>query len=356
MYTQTITVVDTTAPTFTCPANIPPVNADAGGCTAVVSITTPTATDNCDATATVVGVRSDAQPLNAPFPTGVTTITWTATDSCGNSNIVPCVQTVTVNAVNELLLDVELGGGVMAAGPYTRCITVQLWNGSFSSEVSTDIEFNSGVMAAPVTVLVPCGSTAYTCITARDKKHTLRETITAGGPSLPTSGTKYAVNFTGGSKLIGGNLNDDRFIDILDFGIFTTQDLTAPGADTACGYVGRHADVDGDGAVGSVDFGYITNNFLSVRDLNCNGASLMAPGGQGDGPVTRISVADLQQQGMADLIRADLNKDGWLDQADVSAYMNGVRPGEGPTGPRPPSRPIGERPGLRPTGPVSPLE
>ncbi|OWY22809.1 HYR domain-containing protein [Sphingobacteriales bacterium UPWRP_1] len=89
---QTITVDDTVAPTITCPATISQT-ADAGLCTAIVSITPATATDVCS-TPTVVGVRSDALALNAPYPVGNTTITWTATDACGNySN---CVQTVTV--------------------------------------------------------------------------------------------------------------------------------------------------------------------------------------------------------------------------------------------------------------------
>src|SRR5262249_420364 len=42
----------------------------------------------------VVGVRSDGLALSAPYPQGVTTITWTATDAANNS--VSCAQIVTV--------------------------------------------------------------------------------------------------------------------------------------------------------------------------------------------------------------------------------------------------------------------
>jgi hypothetical protein len=69
------------------------VRAGAGLCTALVNPGTPTVTDDAPG-ATVVGVRSDGQPLNATYPRGVTTITWTATDAGGltaTSN-----QTVTV--------------------------------------------------------------------------------------------------------------------------------------------------------------------------------------------------------------------------------------------------------------------
>jgi YVTN family beta-propeller protein len=93
--TATVTVVDSTPPAITCPADItakgnipdsPFANVDPG---------TPTATDNCPGL-TVVGTRSDGEPLNAPYPFGTTTITQTATDGGGNQS--SCQQTVTVVA------------------------------------------------------------------------------------------------------------------------------------------------------------------------------------------------------------------------------------------------------------------
>lgn len=90
---QAITVNDTTLPTITCPANVVASN-DAGQCSAVINPGTATATDNCG-TPTVTGERSDSQPLDAAYPKGTTTITWTATDDAGNT--ASCTQTVTVN-------------------------------------------------------------------------------------------------------------------------------------------------------------------------------------------------------------------------------------------------------------------
>jgi hypothetical protein len=89
---QTITVVDTTPPTITCPGNITH-NTDSGVCSAILDPGTATATDTCSGV-TVVGVRSDGAALSAPYPKGVTTITWTATDACGNHS--SCTQTITV--------------------------------------------------------------------------------------------------------------------------------------------------------------------------------------------------------------------------------------------------------------------
>ncbi len=92
--TATVTVEDTTDPVITCPANVT-TSADANQCSATVDPGTATATDTCPGTVTVVGTRSDSQPLNAPYPVGTTTITWTATDANGND--ASCQQTVTVN-------------------------------------------------------------------------------------------------------------------------------------------------------------------------------------------------------------------------------------------------------------------
>jgi hypothetical protein len=90
----TVTVNDTTAPVITCPNPIT-VSNDANLCSAVVNPGTATATDNCDNTPTIVGTRSDNQPLNAPYPKGTTTITWTATDDANNQS--SCTQVITVN-------------------------------------------------------------------------------------------------------------------------------------------------------------------------------------------------------------------------------------------------------------------
>ena len=84
--TQTITVNDTTKPSITCPANI--TVAVSSLCTNVVPATNPTiaaflngvtASDNCGGSVTVAN--------NAPssFPVGTNTVTFTATDACGNS-------------------------------------------------------------------------------------------------------------------------------------------------------------------------------------------------------------------------------------------------------------------------------
>jgi gliding motility-associated-like protein len=84
--TQTVTVVDNTAPTLVAPAALT-VNANSG-CTATgVNLGTAVKFDNCSIVSTT---------NNAPtaFPIGTTTVTWTVTD--GSGNITTATQLVTV--------------------------------------------------------------------------------------------------------------------------------------------------------------------------------------------------------------------------------------------------------------------
>jgi len=85
----TVTVEDTTNPTITAPGNVTVEQATADGTSAAdVALGSATASDTCDASPTVTN--------NAPavFPSGITTVTWTATDAAGN--VGTATQTVTV--------------------------------------------------------------------------------------------------------------------------------------------------------------------------------------------------------------------------------------------------------------------
>jgi gliding motility-associated-like protein/uncharacterized repeat protein (TIGR01451 family) len=89
-----VIVTDNQAPII---ANVEAINttADANACGAMVEIIAPLASDNCSV-GMVNGTRDDSQPLDAEYPVGTTTITWTVTDDNGNE-AEPVIQTVTVN-------------------------------------------------------------------------------------------------------------------------------------------------------------------------------------------------------------------------------------------------------------------
>jgi hypothetical protein len=86
----TVTVLDTQAPTITCTSNIS-VSASLGACSAVVTYSAPSATDNCGAASIsqIAGLTS-----GSAFPVGTTTNTFEAIDAHGQTST--CSFTVNV--------------------------------------------------------------------------------------------------------------------------------------------------------------------------------------------------------------------------------------------------------------------
>jgi uncharacterized membrane protein len=92
----TVTVRDTQPPVVTCPANVTARTRDdgVGNCSTHVAVGTATFSDDCPG-GSVRGTRGDGLALTDPYPKGVTSIEWIATDASGNVSA-PCTQTVTV--------------------------------------------------------------------------------------------------------------------------------------------------------------------------------------------------------------------------------------------------------------------
>ncbi|MHC5005544.1 MAG: HYR domain-containing protein, partial [Planctomycetota bacterium] len=309
-----LSVVDVTPPTITAPDDIT-VPADAGSCSASPDLGMAAAGDNCD-----VVISNDAMP---PFPVGDTVVTWTAEDVSGNT--ATDTQTVTVSANNQIDVEVELMSA--DSGPFDRCITFEVVDCDTGKtevvEVVMTFENTGDGTRGTAALEVPCDDGSgnpitYDCITARDRLHTLRRT-----QDLMISGNNYLADFTSdtGKALVGGNLNDDQFIDILDFGTYTSQFSMNIGADTDCSTAAPHSDISGNGVVDLGDFTFIQVNFLRFKEDDCCVVSALA-----GGPVTEISVRELYRLGLGHLAVADLNNDGMLDLMDMVAFMNGARP------------------------------
>jgi|GEM_PF-5302465 len=319
----TADVNDVTAPVITgCPANVI-VPADAGQCSAVVTWTPPTASDNC----TVASFTSTHSPGHT-FSVGTTTVTYNATDACGNA-ATPCSFTVTVLPVNEVKLNIELRDAG-SSYPFTRCITFEFDPGNVT--VSQVISFTGGrADNVIVTVPISCSPlTPFNCVRARDALHTLWAAQTPA-EGFGIVGTQYVADFTDDNapldnRLVLGNLNEDPWIDVIDFGIYVVRFGQTFDLNTTCATTGRHPNMvdlspGSTNLVDTADFALIQANFLLSDDTGCGTKNL-----GGRGPVTRISVEELKAQGLAELIPADLNGDGWLDTADMEAFAEGVRP------------------------------
>jgi hypothetical protein len=324
---QSANVFDNTPPSITCPPNVN-VFADAGECVAHnVSIGSPTVLDNCDGSPTVVGVRSDAQLLNAPYPSGPTTITWTVTDDCTNSN--SCVQTVTVQPKNLISATIELKGVVLTS-PKIRCIRFIPRNGpTCGASVNVPITFSGGVVNGAGAMGIVSGSDlqidcgVWTSMCAKDEQHTLSDSV-----SLVDLGVTYqaAAPFV----LLGGDTDNDNDVDINDVTLFISQfgTLSAP---NTCPWDGvRDADFSNNGARLAEDYTFLSDNWQLFRSC-CGGPGwpLIAPPDGGDGkhplddaagttrPVLSLRTANLPPE-IAE--SAEQNGDGVIDAQDVAIF------------------------------------
>jgi hypothetical protein len=88
------------APSIVAPADIK-MPTDGGMCSAVISLGEPAIDDDAEGVK-VESQRSDGAALDATYPAGVTTITWTATDAEGE--IATATQTITVEDMEKPVL------------------------------------------------------------------------------------------------------------------------------------------------------------------------------------------------------------------------------------------------------------
>jgi hypothetical protein len=134
VFTQTITIEDTIDPVIACPSPISPtspVNVNSGA-TYVHSGTgwDATATDNCTASPNLTAVLSGVTTTSGhtsldgvSFNIGITTVTWIATDDCGNNS--SCSFDVEVLGLADLKITKTGPANAVVATPFSYTIHVE---------------------------------------------------------------------------------------------------------------------------------------------------------------------------------------------------------------------------------------
>jgi hypothetical protein len=282
-------VVDDGAPVI---SNVPSnqyAQAQAGeGGFAILSIGTPTVTDACAPGLTATGTRSDGRTLNAAWPSGTTTVTWSATDPCGN--VSKAYTTVTVNPTNTMDFKVAWSGTGFS-GSMSRSLSLTMFGGLGTQSRTATANASNGNAAFSVSDL-PVDN--YTCATIEDSARTLRRRV-----SVSDAG----VNWSATGALVSGDLINDEVIDVLDWGAYVVRNA--------------NADLNGDGVINTTDGNLILANFGLRGDSVCGGSFTEPPA-----PRTEISVSDLVAMGLSELAGADLNGDGWVDGRDMDMFQN----------------------------------
>ncbi len=176
----TVTVNDTQAPTVSCPANITRP-ATTGSCTAVVTYTTPTASDNC-ANPTV----TCSPASGSTFALGTTTVTCTARDAANNTG--SCSFTVTVTDAQMPTISCPANVTAPATSQSGAAVT-------YTAPTASDNCAAPTVTCSPASgSTFPVGATTVTC-TARDAANNTSScsfTVTVT-PQAPVGGDSVGI-------------------------------------------------------------------------------------------------------------------------------------------------------------------
>jgi len=323
-------VKDCSPPAFTIAPTDIETCADAGKCCAKVSWDVA-AEDNCDGAITL----QCSPPSGTCFPIGETEVTCTATDEAGN--VATHTFKVIVNPCWNLNVKVCLKGRCNM-NEFERCVEFELEDCDKvlpPASVYGEVAFVAGVGQA--TLSIPIGSQCvegeYDCARARDIRYSLWSTVEGSGKIGVTPDKKafYAV-FCAEDSLVLGNLNGDTYIDVADWIIwmleFTGQMPIPPIGEDVCNPfpdptdpAQQVSDINGDGRTTAADYAHIYANMWAEDDAGCcpplRMALMAADGVSAPGPLSRISIAQLNAMGLGAAASLDYNRDGFVGVADM---------------------------------------
>jgi hypothetical protein len=249
-----------------------------------------TAVDACEGAVSVTVTGAIASGL---YPIGTTTVTWSASDSVGNT------VTVSRNIVvgNYQLLDarISLNGALAANAPRSIRVTAGASVGVHPVTVPSGV----GGVGTIAGIQVPVAS-SYPCVAAKDAVHSLTRTAAAS-----IAGARYEATFA----LLQGDSNNDDMIEIVDYATFVIDRGIGKAPDARSNF-------NANALVDNADLGFIVFGFFTVGD-SCTGALA------GARPRERISVKELRRTGLGELAAADLNRDGWFDMRDMQIAVQG---------------------------------
>jgi len=192
--TQNVTVVDTTAPSVIPPASI---TVEATGPATAVTLGAASASDLVD------GALTATPDITGPFVVGMHTITWSATDSHGNTGT--ATQTVTVTDTTAPVITVPAA-------------TVDPVTGAVNLGVASAVDTVDGVVSVTNNApgAFPVGTTivTYTATDAAGNTATATQTVVVPAPPPPAPGPGQDIDNDAeadhGDALEAGDKHEDK--------------------------------------------------------------------------------------------------------------------------------------------------
>ena len=208
--TQTVTVTDSSSPTVTPPADI---TTEATGPTTPVSLGTATALDDVD------GPLTPTPDITGPFLVGLTTVTWSATDTAGNEG--SASQNVTVTDLTPPTVSPPADVTVEATGEFTE---VALGSAAASDLVDgslTPTPDNSGPFPVGVTVVT------WSATDAAGNSASATQTVTVADTTAPAVTAPADVTAEATGTLTTVSIGAATADDLVDGAVAATSDAPA---------------------------------------------------------------------------------------------------------------------------------
>ena len=289
-----------------------------------MSVGTPTFTPSG---ATVVGVRSDStpavldeegnvitpgvnKPLTDPYPTGITGITWTVTDSDGRT--ASCLQRVTVNAAcgtdtENPTITAPADVNVTTGGDNTVC-TVGLSESLGQATATDNCSVTITVSGIPANNHFPLGTTVltYTATDPAGNTATDTQSVTVTDDTPPRIQAPADATYVCPSEVPAANPSQATRGDVFD----ENGNLLPPGPPfDNCGVPTVTVTESNNGGAGSVSSPLIITRTFTATDASNNSASSIQTITVADGVAPTISApADASYQCASEVPAANPNQ------------------------------------------------
>ena len=241
-----------------------PVSADAGSCSAAATWTAPTAADNCPGVS-----QTSSHAPGSTFPVGTTTVTYTGTDTSGNTGTASFNVTVTDNTaptISGMPADITLDP------PPAECDTAVTWTDPTAADNCAVATFTSSHTSGSPLSVGTSTTVIYTATDINGNTTTASFTITVNDPDFDgdTIGDCTDPDIDN-----DGSLNAD---DSDDFNNSVCSDTDGDGCED-CAQGGENSydpnndgtDSDGDGICDENDncSDPLANNYLDPANEEC---------------------------------------------------------------------------------------